>query len=152
MLLDYCAGKLNSEQAMLLEAHLDHCQACREFRDGQAAIWNALDAWQEVPVSEDFDRRLYARIDAEKHTPWYRRLAAWLHPYIARPAIPIAAVACLLIFASYMLNRPGTPPATVPMAGNGTVQVEQVERVLDDIEMLKDLDLLDDDGGGSQTL
>jgi hypothetical protein len=152
LLLDYCSRTLSSEQSMLLEAHIEYCPACREFRDAQTAVWNALDSWQGVSVSDDFDERLYARIEAAGQLPWWRRWASSARPYFARPAIPMTAAACLLVAGGYLLNGPGSPPVKVPVAGNGQVQVEQVERALDDIEMLKDLDLLDEDNGGSQTL
>jgi hypothetical protein len=152
LLLDYCSRTLSSAQSMLLEAHLEHCPACREFRDAQTAVWNALDSWQDVSVSDDFDERLYARIEAVERLPWWRRWAFAARPYFVRPAIPMAAAAGLLVAGGLLLNGPGNPPIKVPVAGNGQVQVEQVERALEDIEMLKDLDLLDEDNGGSQTL
>ena len=149
LLLDYCSRTLDAEQSTLLEAHMEHCAACREFRDSQSAVWSVLEDWQDIPVSPDFDDRLYARIDAEVRTPWWERWASYFRPYWTRPAIPLTAAACLLVIGGYFLNRPG--PVPVPLAGNGQVQVDQVERALDDIEMLKDLDLLDD-VGGSQTM
>ena len=64
-LLDYRAGKLEPELAARLEEHIATCGACREFARGQRAVWEALDSWEAAPVSTDFDRRLYQRIEAQ---------------------------------------------------------------------------------------
>ena len=62
LLLAYCARKLDPETQTILERHLAVCPACRDFKAGQEAVWQALDSWEAVPVSADFDRRLYRRI------------------------------------------------------------------------------------------
>ena len=59
LLLSYSARRLNPEATAILEAHMEICPTCREFRDGQRALWEALDQWEARPVSPDFDRRLY---------------------------------------------------------------------------------------------
>lgn len=141
LLLDYCARKLPAEQTALLERHMASCAACREFRDGQALVWEALDSWQATPVSPDFDRRLYARIAEEDKSSWWRRAASTLAPFFARPLIPVTAAACLVVVGGLMLRS----PEMAPVAGNEaalTQEVEQVERTLEDLEMLRTLDLV----------
>ena len=40
----------------------------------QTAVWDALDEWEPPPVSMDFNRRLWQRIDRAAEVPWYRGL------------------------------------------------------------------------------
>ena len=41
----------------------------RLFRSEQAAVWEALDVWEPAPVSVDFNRKLWRRIDAAAADP-----------------------------------------------------------------------------------
>src|SRR5271165_1744336 len=102
-LLDYAAGKLKPEARTQIERHLEACPACRQFAHGQQAVWQALDAWEPVAVSMDFDRRLYARID--RHVSWWARLARPLNP-VLRHAIPIGATAGVVLMAGLLVDRP----------------------------------------------
>ena len=80
LLLAYCARKLDPETQTILERHVAVCPACREFQAGQQAVWQALDAWEAMPVSTDFDRRLYRRIEADQaHASWWSRLLEPFH-------------------------------------------------------------------------
>src|ERR1035438_3982547 len=72
LLLEFAAGRLDEEARMRLERHTEVCPACREFASGQRAVWEALDAWESAPVSPDFDRRLYGRI--EREVSWWDRI------------------------------------------------------------------------------
>lgn len=137
LLLDYCARKLNPDMTATLERHMEICPSCREFADSQRAVWNALDAWEAVPVSPDFNRRLYARIDRE--VSWWDRLMRPFRPLLARQGLPIAAAACLVIMAGVLLERPGDGP----QAGEGqgqveAVQADQIDRALEDMELLRE--------------
>ena len=138
LLLSYSARRLNPESAAILEAHMELCPACREFRDGQRALWEALDQWDARPVSPDFDRRLYRKIEEQEQMSWWARVfgsMAW------KPALPLAATACLVLVAGFISVNPGT--VTAPVAENPQArEVEQVERALDDLEMLRQFDLV----------
>lgn len=135
-LLAYCAGTLDPETRAALEQHLEACPACRRWRGGQQAVWEALDGWEAMPVPLDFDRRLYRRIDAEAHSPWWRRLALPLSP--VRRGLPIMAAACLLVVAGAILEGPRAP-ASLGVDRAGAVAVDQVERTLEDMELLQSL-------------
>src|SRR5208283_2346762 len=91
VLLDYAAGRLNTVSAARLEKHMASCAECAAFSREQAMVWDALDAWKPAPVSLDFNRRLWQRIDAAEAEPWYRRLAAVLRATPWKPAIPLTA-------------------------------------------------------------
>ena len=75
----------------------------------------ALDAWEAMPVSTDFDRRLYRRIEEEKaRATWWSRLVRPFRPMFEAPlmsrSVPLAAAACLLVLAGVILERPTTWP------------------------------------------
>ena len=91
LLLSYSARRLNPESTAILEAHMELCLACQEFRDGQRALWEALDQWEARPVSADFDRRLYRRIEEQDRMGWWTRVFGSMRPMFLRPALPLAA-------------------------------------------------------------
>ena len=76
LLLSYSARRLNPESTAILEAHMELCPACREFRDSQKALWEALDQWEARPVSPDFDRRLYRKIEEQDQLEGQRGVLA----------------------------------------------------------------------------
>src|SRR4051812_35080715 len=149
LLLNYCDRKLNPESTAILEQHIEICPSCREFAEGQRAVWAALDSWDLQPVSADFDRRLYARI--EKDVPWWDVLVRPFRPLMAHRAIAATAVACVVIVAGVLIERPGKPvrPAT-PDTAAVEVQPEQVEQALDAMDMLGDFSHKVRGGGASK--
>lgn len=96
-------------------------------------VWKALDEWKAPPVSEDFDRRLYARIRKEERAPG--RLAA-LWPFRFRPAFALAA-ASVMTLAVALIHAPG--PARPPGQAVEAVDADRLERELDDVDMLRQL-------------
>ena len=83
LLLAYGSRRLDAHAAAALEQHLESCSACREFVAGQSAVWNALDLWEAAPVSPDFDRRLYRRI--EEQVAWWELLLRPFRPPSSTP-------------------------------------------------------------------
>ena len=71
-LLAYSSRKPDGGDVSLLDTHVESCTACRDFVLAQRAVWDALDAWEAAPVSADFDRRLYQRIDQQ--VSWFDRM------------------------------------------------------------------------------
>jgi hypothetical protein len=134
-LLDYCVRKLDPQTAVMVERHIAMCRECHEFVEQQRAVWEALDSWEAAPVSHDFNRRLYARI--ENDVPWWQML---LRPLTLRwnVAASVAGVFVVLT-AGLLLNR---PTAIVPPVSEGLTQVqpEQVEQALDAMDMLAEFD------------
>jgi anti-sigma factor RsiW len=140
LLLAYTARRLDASKTAMLESHMDVCPECAEFRAGQEMVWQALDAWVAPPVTPDFNRRLYQRIEAEAAEPWYKRL--FTSPWsMWKPAIPLAA-ACLLVVAGFVLDHPvaSNPSANAPAIRVGVAEAEQVESALDDLQLLRQLD------------
>jgi hypothetical protein len=136
LLLDYSAGRLNAPARASLELHMESCVDCASFRMEQTAVWDALDLWEPAPVSMDFNRNLWRRIDAAAARPWYRKLAEAIRLTDWKPILPLTA-AVALIAAGFLLDHPGSKPA-----GGFTVnEVNQVEQTLDDIQLLHQLDV-----------
>jgi|SRR5579871_89236 len=129
-LLEYSAGRLDRERAAMLDQHVAVCPACAQFVAGQRVVWDALGQWESPELSPDFNRRLYQKIDAAQPSSWLKR---WLQP-LWRPLVPVAAT-CLLIVAGLVLHT----PAVHPVAHVESVEPEQVERTLDDLQMLREL-------------
>jgi anti-sigma factor RsiW len=138
LLLAYGTRKLDAETTALLERHMADCPACREFAGNHRVVSEALDAWEGPPVSADFDRRLYQRI--EKGVSWWDLLIRPFRPMLVRQGMPIAAAAFVMGMAGVLLQRPATvePAAQTESAQLESVQPEQVEHALDAMQMLSD--------------
>jgi hypothetical protein len=165
-LLAYSAGKLRADAATKLELHMRSCEECAAIGKAQSNVWNLLDNWEVRPVSADFNRELYARIDAASSASWLDRFASslgdFLRPVFARPAFPLAA-ASLVIVGGFVLDHPGrnfslstksselqgssagSNQVDLNKAGLNKTEVDQVEATLDDIEILRQFDAKPDD-------
>jgi anti-sigma factor RsiW len=136
-LVAYVSRALDGGDTERLEAHLESCSACREFVRGQRAVWEALDGWEAEPVSADFDRRLYARM--EREVSWWQRMRGRMgFPLVYRALLPVTAVACLVV-VGVLLDWPS--PRRVPAQPTTTAQMEalqpdQVVHALDEMEVL----------------
>ena len=138
VLLDYGARKLDSASTAILERHMELCPSCRKFAAGQRALCEAMDSWEAPPVSQDFNRRLYRRIEQEVSV--WDMLARPFRPFFVRRGFPVAAAACLLVLAGVLIDQPPGAPADPQkdMAQVESVQPEQVEQALDAMEMLSE--------------
>jgi anti-sigma factor RsiW len=143
-LLDYVSGSLETQEAALFEKHLETCAACQEFVTGQRSVWEALDLFEPSPVSPAFDRRLYGRI---AQTSWWDRLVAYISvpfraPAFLRQGLPLMAAAAVLTAAVIVWERPAPAPRPTELSAevqtDQTLQPDQVQRALDDMEMLRE--------------
>lgn len=147
ILTDYCAGRLEPAQTAEFEAHMEQCSACREMAAAQRSIWEMLDAWAPVEVSEDFDARLYRRIARDEAAPAWKQ---WLE-HVLRPATPYgwwkplvsAAVAAGVLSLALLVRMPertapmpkNAPVATVSSSAE-EIDLQQVVQALDDLDAL----------------
>ena len=142
-LLNYVSGALDTDQAAAFETHLGACADCAKFVREQQAVWNALDVFEPVPVSADFNRRLYKRI--EQPPTWRERMVTSWQTFRFWHGVPIAgAVAAALLVGGVVWQLPSSAPSHSYGKAPITAQVEalppeQLENALDDMEMLRDL-------------
>jgi len=139
VLLAYSSHKLDAAEQSLLDGHVESCPACREFVLAQRAVCDALDAWEAGPVTADFDRRLFRRID--ERVSWFDRVVRPFQWFGFRHVVPIAASAGVVLMAGLLLQRtavmpPGPERDTAQMEA---LQPEQLERALDEMDALSQL-------------
>ncbi len=145
LLLEYSARKLDPESARMLERHLEACRECAAVRDSHRQVWKALDAWEVPAVSSSFNRNLYARIEAADAMPWYLRWLDALRPVFTQPAFPLS-IAAIVVVAGFVLDHSNPLPARPvahahPVIKVSATEAEQMERTLDDLEMLHQFDV-----------
>ncbi len=150
-LLSYLDRRLDPDAAEALDRHVAICPDCAHVLEAQRTVWRALEQWEPVAVSADFDDRLMARIAAEKPADsWWRRLFAfggmggssWW-----KPAMPVAAACVVLIAVAAWRGGPGTSqPGELPAATMDSAEVQQVEDALSDLEMLRQLGVTEPPG------
>jgi anti-sigma factor RsiW len=138
LLVAYTSRKLDAVKTGAVEEHLGACAACREFVRGQQAVWEALDVWEAEPISADFNRRLYQRIDEQ--VTWWDRLMRPLRPLVFHKTVSLAAAACFVLAIGFVLDRTAAPPQQAPRA-NAVAEMEglqpdQVVNALDEMEAL----------------
>jgi anti-sigma factor RsiW len=144
VLLDYCARKLTPEVSAEVGRHVQTCPECTAFCSAQERVWTALDDWAAPPVSENFARELYDRIDRFENKSWVRRLVG--ERFARRPALSLGA-ACTALVLGLMVRGPVNQPVVSPVpaaphyqeASRAELEPEQVEQALEDLEMLKQL-------------
>lgn len=144
VLLDYCARALDPERKAMLEAHMAHCDDCRDMASAQSQIWSAMDVYEAEPISADFDRKLYARIAEEDKVPAWERFWVPVRTYLQgqpawKPVLSIAAASAALAFVFLIQNETPAPVAQPP-AIIDVHDVEKAERALEDMEMLRQLE------------
>ena len=151
LLLEFCSRRMDPASAAIFERHVAICPACRRFADGQRAVWEALDTWEAAPVTADFDRRLYRRLEAE--VSWSERLFRPFRALLMHRGAPVAA-ACLVLVVGVLIERSARPnPAAVaPETANVEVQPEQVERALDAMDVLSEFNRKVRSEGGDSKL
>ncbi len=139
----YAAGTLSAAEMAELESHMERCEVCGARAAAQKDVWAALDLWEPAAIADDFDRRLYGRIAAEGGRKWWHFLLRPEVSFSFRTAGPVA-VACLALVAAFFYRSSG-PGADAPrppaISAPRNVNADEVERTLDDLEMLKQMSL-----------
>jgi len=139
ILLDYCARKLEPPDKAEVERHLEQCAACRQVVAAQRGLWDTLDQWAPPNVSMEFDARLYARIKQEEAAPswtkWARRVFQPPIPVaLWKPAVSLAAL-CAVLTVGLVVRTPA-PVDHASQVRAESVDIEQVARTLDDLDLL----------------
>jgi anti-sigma factor RsiW len=143
LLLSYMDRRLDAASTQAMDRHVAGCADCARVLDAQRMVWNALDQWEPVAVRADFDELVMARVEAEQlrgAQPWWQRLSGYFAagPAWVRPAMPIAAAACVAVVGVAVWRGPAAVERqTAPSMDSAEVQ--QVEEALTDLEMLRQL-------------
>lgn len=95
----------------------------------QQAVLKLLDEFEAPPVSPDFNRRLWQAIEAAPQPSFFDFAKMWL-----KPAIPVAVITALVVAGFALDHRPLVPGVTTP--GVTALDADRVERTLDDIQLL----------------
>ncbi len=90
----------------------------------QETLLRLLDEFEAPPVSLDFNRRLWQKLEAAPPPSFWDLARTWL-----KPAIPLAVIAALVIAGFTFDHRPATPGMT-------TLDADRMERTLEDIQLL----------------
>ncbi len=135
ILLDYVAGALAPAQAAGFERHAKECSRCDALVASQASVWRSLDEWKPEPVSAEFNRELWRRIDADAAAPsWTARLHFW------KQLAPLAALLAL-VATGFVMDHHSQPPAAAPASvAVSASEADQLERTLDDLQLLEAVD------------
>jgi hypothetical protein len=137
LLLAFSFRKLDAERAVLLENHIGECARCGEFVGAQRSVDEALDLWDAPPLSADFDRRLYRRIEHE--VGWWEFLVRPFRLVFAARLVPLAAAAALLVAVGLWVERPGEVPAWPTRSAQiEALPPEQAEPALQDMQILQE--------------
>lgn len=140
ILLEYVAGRLPAQMALEVQRHLESCAPCRHAAEAERRVWSALDDWEPMPVSADFNRKLHARIAGEAPGGFWSRI--WTkhggQPGRWRLALAPGAVAGIAVLGAILMQSP-PPGVPRPEPGVDNVEVEQVEQTLEDMDMLRQL-------------
>ncbi len=144
LLLSFCAQTLEPEKSAPLLRHIAECADCRAATEAQLAVWDMLDSWEAAPISSDFDAKLYARLELEQpNLSWWRRITQPLSALSWKPAFSIGT-ACIAMIAVFLIRSPQSTQF-VPADSSSQVRIEKVdieavERSLDDMDMLTQIE------------
>lgn len=156
ILLDYCSQRMDPDYVAEFQSHVAVCSDCRQVVEAQEAVWKALDSYEALPVSNDFDRKLWARIEAEEQQSWLKR--SWVR-FVEGPAIgwsnflfawkpmAVAATACAAVAAVMIVATP-RPVDPQPADANHQI-IQHVESALDEIDVLNQIGVIDAPATGS---
>ena len=140
-------------------AYLAKSPECRAMYEQQEALWEALDLWEPIEPSAEFDQRLYQRIERSRENGiaaawgWPSRPLEWITAArsSAGPSLAWTLAALLLVASGIVSYQPRSGPDGVAARAPRLVEaefVEQIDQTLDDIEMLADFEALVLEAGG----
>jgi hypothetical protein len=111
--------------------------------DAQRSLWQTLDAWKPLEVSQGFDDKLYARIAQHQAEPWYqrgfRRMWQFSTPFsFWKPALSVGAVAAVLAVVAVTRMQDPKPSPVQPVAEKQEqrINIQEVQQALDDLNLL----------------
>jgi len=118
--------------------HLRECPECAAFASTQRSVSAALDLWEAPPVSADFDRKLYARIE-QQQVAWWDFLVRPFRPVGGPRWLPVAAAAGLMVAVGLWVERPGETPVAVPASAQvQALPADQAADALQEMQVMQE--------------
>jgi len=151
-LLAFVAGRVRGPDGIRLRAHLEDCHRCSEYVAKQKAIWGILDEWEPEFTRPDFTSDVVVRVNNLPPENWFVQSGRFIMARMFRPACTVATISALLAISLYIRN-PFVTSTQAPFAprvvaaapqGISPVEAEQMDRALDDLQLLHQLDALSD--------
>ncbi|HEU0122297.1 MAG TPA: hypothetical protein VFQ91_17335 [Bryobacteraceae bacterium] len=155
VLFDYCAHSLDAQRRAMLEQHMSRCTECADMVRQQSAVWDALDAYDADPISPGFNRTLFARIEAAERVPFWQRIWAPVNDYLQgqpvwKPVLSLVAASAVVAVVFLAQDDHRRAAAHRSPASVDVRDIEQAERALEDMEMLRQLEATSVDGFGAK--
>ena len=130
---------MNEAEQLEFRRWLDQEPELRTLFEQQQALFRAMDLWESEAPSSNFDQAVYARIqhDAEAQPFWHQLLfASW------KPALTAGLAAAALLLGTLVFDFESTQePTQVAVKSDPEAEYyEEIERALDDMEMLVNFD------------
>jgi hypothetical protein len=146
LLVAFSSRRLDADRTAALGDHVRACEPCAAFVAAQRSVSDALDLWEAPPVTADFDRRLYGRIEQE--VPWWDFLVRPFRPTLTARWLPVAAAAGLLVAVGLWVERPGelpAPPRTAQVEALSPDQAAAALQEMQTVQQFNDLMYVDAD-------
>ncbi|MEN6622359.1 MAG: zf-HC2 domain-containing protein [Smithella sp.] len=105
----YQDGELGPEEQVTIMNHLKNCQSCHEYYAELQQVWSAFEKVKKISPSTGFSRRVFARIDAERHEPdFIEKLVSAIRPLPAVGSL-ITVLGMGLIVGIFLGNNLANP-------------------------------------------
>jgi ferric-dicitrate binding protein FerR (iron transport regulator) len=130
---------MNEAEQLEFRRWLDQKPELRTLFEQQQALFRAMDLWESEAPPSNFDQAVYARIkqDAEARSFWHQLLfASW------KPALTAGLAAAALLLGTLVFDFESTqePTQVAVKSAPEAEYYEEIERALDDMEMLVNFD------------
>jgi anti-sigma-K factor RskA len=128
----YLSGALSEKERGRFEAHLASCSACREEVSRYEATYRLLDRVEDITPSEDFQRKLNARIrrahtEVVRKPRILRRVPAWV-----RGVAAVAACVAIAVGLWFYLQPP-----------KSELSAQEEQEIVQNLGLLENLDVLE---------
>ena len=109
-LVAFVAGKVRGPDGARLRAHLEDCERCRDYVEGQRAIWQLLDDWQPELQNTNFNSDFASRLAHLPPEPWFVEIGRLVAARMLKPAFTFSAIAAVLAVSREVASlRPDSP-------------------------------------------
>ena len=119
---------------------LESSHELREVQKQQQAVWSAMELWESVEPSMNFDRQVRERVEElSARRSWF---GGWFPA--PRPGLAMALTVLFVVAAGVVRQQPRLGPETVARVletAAAEAYFEEFSRALDDLEMLAELDI-----------